>query len=607
VNVELRVTPLREGVLYVEGLLWNVMGAVQGFHSFALPMRQVTFPIIGGRRRKPELQVDPSLVIPVGPAMPLLAVSIPQMPVHMHHSEVVATCLRLHNNGASALHKVCLRLSHPGFIALAPAGGGRRVEQCYSHTWNEGYINLSLTLSPGERVELPLWIRGTLEGRHTLGFLIAYECVVVTSPVPHLKQRIAFLSFPLLVTPLFSIKVFTRPSSTRLSDSLLGIELQDKQQIIPGLTGISEYAEISQMDIRTIQVQLSEVSVLSQMWAIAPLEEPQQQHPSLHLPLREDATVPFPYSNAPPLPDQYTLRAYESLVVFVRVTNLPDSFERRATNSHRAAVIPEGVRGNTHRAIHQMHQPLHASQSANSLLLQLQPHHSRVPLGDSSVSSADPFISHLLHMEKALLMEEEKQTLIVNPAAQLADVGAINRMDLVFAWKSADGLRRGVYHAPGLSCMKKAASACSLKVLLSFPRVIHHDFTHGWLDVPVFVRIRNTLEDAPVTFSFETLAPEEEFDTADRVFRTHTSPALRARYIWYGNTKCKVSELGAGESCVVQLFAAFAAPGVYNLNRFRFTFEVVSGSEPRVFFFPLQHLIHINQHIATATVATLRG
>lgn len=269
--VELRVTPLVQGKLIVEGLLWDVMGALRGFHPFALPLRQVTFPVVGGRRRKPELQPDPSLVIPITPPMPLLSVEIlgpgagadaagpPGFPAHLHHGEIVSRCIVLHNRGACGLHKVCLRLSHPGFVVVArpdagagvaagagaaalslgaSGGGSGGLGPCYEHTWNEGYINLDLSLQPGERVVLPLWVRGAVEGRHSVGFLFKYEPMSppsssAPSSAPSLKHRLAYLSFPLLVTPLFGVKVFTRPSFLHLHDSLLGVEIADKQQSIP--------------------------------------------------------------------------------------------------------------------------------------------------------------------------------------------------------------------------------------------------------------------------------------------------------------------------------------------------------------------------------------
>ena len=545
-------------------------------------------------------------------------------------------------------------MSHPGFMVLCPPiqSAGQLEGKCYEHTWVEGYIHLPLQLQPGEEASLPIYIRGTLEGQHHMGLLLKYEPVVPavptstgsTLPAPTgPKHRLAYLTFPLLVTPLFALKVFTRPSFQQLEDSLLGLELQDKQQTIPGITWYSRICWIEGVGGEENDVCYSGVSVLSKMWTIAPLLQNQkdngagvqegyhEQHAGLNAPrklhssvsspavsaLKSDTSshlpvpspshaLPSPRSNGKSptsLPSSHILRPYESLLQFFRVTNLPGSFGH----------APEKKDASTSAGAAGQQKHVHQSASANNLAKELASkdgakraiHVSSVPLSASFGSAllidpSHPAIAHLLHMEKALLIEEEKQTLIVNPAAVLADVGAANRLDLVCAWRDALGERSGFFHAPGLASMKSAPSACSLKVLLGFPRHVTHDFTFrsgiagGGLDVPVSVSIRNTLEDAPVTFSFETLPPEEEFDAVKRSFRVSQSQSWKGRYMWSGSTRCRVAELPAGERVAITLFASFPSPGVYNLNRFRFTVEQV-GKKPRVFFFPLQHLIHITQ------------
>jgi len=44
---------------------------------------------------------------------------------------------------------------------------------------------------------------------------------------------------------------------------------------------------------------------------------------------------------------------------------------------------------------------------------------------------------------------------------------------------------------------------------------------------------------------------------------------------------------------IIKLMALFYQPGHYNLNRFKFTVDIPGEGAPRVFFFPLQHLINI--------------
>ena len=93
---------------------------------------------------------------------------------------------------------------------------------------------------------------------------------------------------------------------------------------------------------------------------------------------------------------------------------------------------------------------------------------------------------------------------------------------------------------------------------------------------------------------FETLPPEEEFDANKRAFRTSTSSTLAAsRYMWRGLTRSRVVGLKGGDEADVLLCVDVLRAGEYNLNRFRFTVEVGGGKKPRVFFFPLQHLIRV--------------
>eukprot|EP00823_Brevimastigomonas_motovehiculus_P008275 TRINITY_DN7559_c0_g1_i1.p1 TRINITY_DN7559_c0_g1~~TRINITY_DN7559_c0_g1_i1.p1 ORF type:complete len:204 (+),score=33.90 TRINITY_DN7559_c0_g1_i1:40-612(+) len=186
----------------------------------------------------------------------------------------------------------------------------------------------------------------------------------------------------------------------------------------------------------------------------------------------------------------------------------------------------------------------------------------------------------------------------MNPRAIVSNVDAPDRLDLVISWMSSDGSRFGFYHLPGLTSMKVQPSSCALKVMLHYPRVVEHDFLQrSCVDVPVTLRVRNGLDRSCVSFLFETLAQEEEFDSSKRAFRQVNSISLSSRYLWHGLTTTRVNDLKPNEITHLHLNASFFQPGHYNLNRFRFTVEICgsSSSKPRVFFFPLQHLITIRQ------------
>ena len=367
-----------------------------------------------------------------------------------------------------------------------------------------------------------------------------------------------------------------------MKDSLLGIDIHDRQaETVSGET--SDEDEMA-------AVRIESISVLSKTWVIATIG----QHPAvqasggakpasrsfsqqdLHASSRQAATSMT--SMAPSEVDSL-LAPHESLLMFARITNLPTL---ALSSPLQQALCP------THFSSVRFASP-----------------------APSAVDCTRPPYSNLLGMEKALLMEEERQSLIINPAATIADIGAPNKFDLIVTWTLAatetggesggsGGVQRhGFYHLPGVAIMKVLPSACPLKVHLSYPTHITLPSTDTSasafpLSVPVSLSIRNILDDTPISFLFETLPPEEEFDANKRAFRTsHSSTLPPSRYMWRGLTRSRVVGLQGGEEADVLLCVDVLRGGEYNLNRFRFTVEVGGGKKPRVFFFPLQHLIRV--------------
>eukprot|EP00808_Paulinella_micropora_P016218 g46218.t1 len=75
-----------------------------------------------------------------------------------------------------------------------------------------------------------------------------------------------------------------------------------------------------------------------------------------------------------------------------------------------------------------------------------------------------------------------------------------------------------------------------------------------------------------------------------RSFSNVNHSSLRDRYTWQGSTRQQVSNFPKDAVHIINLYAWFYEPCLYNLNRFKFT-VAVPGRSPRVFFFPLQHLL----------------
>jgi len=204
--------------------------------------------------------------------------------------------------------------------------------------------------------------------------------------------------------------------------------------------------------------------------------------------------------------------------------------------------------------------------------------------------------------KKDLIIDEEKQKRIVNPAAVIADVGAPNRLDFILTWftnpSEEEPQRFGFFHLPGDNSMKQTPSQCALKVMVHYNHNIVHDFsTRKRLKVPVHIYVRNRLQEtasaSAVHFLFETLEPEDTFEHSKKSFKTVHHSSVRSRYLWEGATKLRIRDFASGSVHIIKLTALFYQPGHYNLNRFKFTVDIPGEGAPRVFFFPLQHLTNI--------------
>ena len=641
VVLSLTLMPMQEGSLLIEGVQWELL-SLHGYHAFSLPPRSVPAP---GKRGQPQLQPDPSLSIAILPPAPLLAIALDGLPASCFHGEYRQATLALTNIGAVGMDRLTARISHPGFIILglcssqpeqhgsaaAPSASsaaplpssistpslsshraGIASRHCYAYDWSDVSINLAVTLHPGQSLHFPVWLRGATEGQHNLSFLIRYDAMssAAAASSSSRQHRLCYLERQLRVRPLLGVRLFNKPSFADVKDSLLGIDLVDRQA--EGWEG-TEAAEGE----AEVQVKVEAVNVLSKAWIIAPIG----QHPDTSAAGRQasrslsqqdlqaghfassSSGLPSSHS-ASPLQSQHVcacesvLAAREALLLFFRITNLP------------SLSLPSPVQ----QALCPTHQ--------STVFLTVADSGNAPPSSSLALDCGRPPHSNLLGMEKALLIEEERQALIINPGATIADTGAPNKLDLIITWSilpdtaaaassSSSSPRYGFFHQPGVGIMKVLPSACPLKVHLEYPPVVrlpaaaaspsascsHRSVSPSGfpLSFPVHVTIRNILEDTPISFLFETLPPDEEFDPQRRAFRQIASSSLSSRYQWRGKTRTRVASLRGGEEAEVQLAVDVVSEGEYNLNRFRFTVEVGGGKKPRVFFFPLQHLIRIER------------
>ncbi|CEO98949.1 hypothetical protein PBRA_007063 [Plasmodiophora brassicae] len=171
-------------------------------------------------------------------------------------------------------------------------------------------------------------------------------------------------------------------------------------------------------------------------------------------------------------------------------------------------------------------------------------------------------------------------------------------LDFVLFWSTDDGSRRGAVISRVADHAEATPQAgCPLRISVDFSSEVDHDFYVAPLAcVPVEVKIFNGSRES-VSFAFETLNPETYFDTEERKFATISTPCTRGRSFWAGCTRRSGISLEPEQSITIALQATFTHPGVFAINRMRFLVDQRrdESAEPRMFYFPVQRLIHIRQ------------
>ncbi|KAG6623968.1 Trafficking protein particle complex subunit 8 [Phytophthora cinnamomi] len=126
------------------------------------------------------------------------------------------------------------------------------------------------------------------------------------------------------------------------------------------------------------------------------------------------------------------------------------------------------------------------------------------------------------------------------------------------------------------------------------------------LDIMMQVCNDSTPSSAPLDVTVEMLHPEEaqaSLPNSASLTKLHSisysgaSPPHGAppRFFWTGVTKKKVARFSPNSRVAINLKACFMAPGVYNLNRFRFVVQSATsnGQPPDVFMLPAEYLVYV--------------
>jgi hypothetical protein len=282
-KVILCLCPLKEGKLRVLGVRWCLYGEVWGLHMFKRKGRllQKTRAQRAMQQRAADHMLEAQVVEP----MPWLGVKLSGLPQTLLQGEVRRLELELSNHGQDELPQGSLMLmcnqpmlSVGTSAAIEPVDGssgeaaGPAVAEIYTGKDEPAAETVGATgqllrfaklaLQPGEKVKVPIWIRGLPNVSNSSGsgtkeqplrLLFRYreerrEGEGKASKLVLTKERFVRCSFKLVVQPSLSIMAFARPSYNQSGQYVLIVEVTNMRQ--------------------NSELDLHQVSAISNVWRI---------------------------------------------------------------------------------------------------------------------------------------------------------------------------------------------------------------------------------------------------------------------------------------------------------------------------------------------------
>jgi trafficking protein particle complex subunit 8 len=239
ITLSLSVTPLREGLLEIRGLLFSLAGVVWCNKPF--PLRKHKLQNTKAQRVAGE-EVDLSTSIQVVGPMPHLTLGFPRFPSFMYQGEVQRFTVSFTNTGTQPLENVAVKLSHPGMFVFGDSPHEPAVatfapsEVLPSPTMSTGSVSdeydLSIIhlpigqLAVGETTQVPLWVRGSKTVNQQCRFVFYYEPVDKQSEI---KYRVCREEVRFGVVPSLRASYWVTPSLRTPSQYTLGVQLHGVQ------------------------------------------------------------------------------------------------------------------------------------------------------------------------------------------------------------------------------------------------------------------------------------------------------------------------------------------------------------------------------------------
>jgi len=552
VTFELR--PLKEGLLEIRGLGFNLAGKVWCRTTFPLQTRKLHST--KQQRSAGLVEVNLSTSIQIVSAMPFLEVTFPTFPKYLYQGEIRKYLITFKNSGIEPMKNLAVKLSHPGFFVFGqsqdPPPPDYQPQEDYnpfkdftqefegmqtsliSSQYDLSIVHLPIEkLNPGESVAVPFWVRGTKPGTHQCKFVFYYE---PEDPNKDIKFRVHREEVQFGVVASIRTTYSLNPSLTCPNCYTLGLQV----------TGLQHQQGFN----------LLQVSSVSGTWKLEPLSfSPESEE----------------------LQEIFKMQPQESTMLFFLVSRVVD--EKRDPESltlYHTNVSSKFSKYKLTSASKPWEEFLTRSKRPNPISYHTNFTHLRDQKILPVTSVVDP------HALDLLLFWETSQSEFFG----MTDINDIcfvpNKAQSVQA-KSSSNIRQSQSFSSGLRKSSRAGKPQKpstdepnrlvrnpIRFVFRSSVEIKHDFSlQPHCIVPLRIIVSNPSLEDNVSFKLETIKPDEQIKQSGETLSNNQKGG--SNFFWVGVTKQTVENLQPQADVELIVHVGFYKSGIYDVNKIRFT------------------------------------
>ncbi|KAK9761951.1 hypothetical protein K7432_012754 [Basidiobolus ranarum] len=573
-TITLSITPKKQGYIRIAGIHYTLNHVAKGFNQFSKRGKRLNDT--KEHRLGKFYGQDNSLDMVVTSPMPLLDVEFRNFPNILFSGEIAESTLVIRNIGQKGMKNIDVKVSHPAFFHLgrpmSQPGEEESTHKAPLHTtetsntlFDPSVISIPLAsdgssatqLDPGETVEVPVWIRGDKIGSHSFLYIFSYQSEE-TSGVGNIR----YLRYKntTQVIPSLKINAFTRQSTSKLNEFILGLEAENVQ------TGT--------------QFELLQLSSVSPYWEIQPISSEE-------------------------MPTETIIGPKQTTLTYFRIKHL-NSEDASTTEKMSPELFT--LNGLEHLLI---------NKEINTTAPPIDLSYVDIPLGDQCIKSyEDPLKSLFMNARmqfRRLSLKNQYSMIPLTKHKKIFTLFNTNDIDFCLFWRIQGQQRHGHQYIigfnPGVqqnpfhpsflsnpassgnralfeatlrdkatlisSLMKTRKDENPLRVRVNCKDIYHHDFkSNGLVEIPVTFSLKNCSWNWMVNYSLEMQPYNDVSDTTSNTRNILAKPTINpAKFHWTGPTTFG-GTIAPEEEQQITVNACFTRPAVYNLSRWKISVQM---------------------------------